>query len=226
MQQDKPLTLKPNTTYEFSYWVKTEKATSMKQYVTVRQNKEDGTDTSLNTYLTLRQLSGNVEWTQVAFRFETEADTAKVDFWFIFTGEDNGATVWYDNVTLKETERSTDKEILGFDVEVGGLPVGWTTNWDSLTPSDVEYGMTEGVDGKAVSVKKLTDAEGVAILVSKTLAVEPNTSYEVSFWIKANDASAYNYIFIHQYAENGDAENAWFGHRQSIGSMGKRIGRK
>ena len=40
LQQDKPLTLKPNTTYEFSYWVKTEKATSMKQYVTVRQNKD------------------------------------------------------------------------------------------------------------------------------------------------------------------------------------------
>lgn len=209
LQQMTPIAVKANQTYEFSYWIKTKDAANMKQYAIVRQFQEDGKETKQNTYLSPRTVNGNLEWTQVVFRFTTEKDASLVNFWLTFTTDDGKSTVWYDDVALKETDPSSDKDILGFEVEVGGLPHGWFTLWDSLTPKDVEFGMTKGVEGKAVSVKKLTNAKGVAILSSKQLDVAPNTSYELSYWIKSNDASTYNYIFLHQYSQSGEAENAW-----------------
>lgn len=226
LQQVTPIAVKSNQTYEFSYWIKTKDAENMKQYVIVRQFQKDGKETNQNTFLTPRTVNGNLEWTQVVFRFTTEKDTALANFWLTFTTDDKNATVWYDDVSLKEAMPSSDEDILGFEVEVGGLPDGWFTAWDSLTPKDVQYGMTKGVAGKAVSVKKLTDSKGIALLVSKQLDVKPNTSYELTYWIKSDDASTYNYVFIHQYTQNGEAENAWIWPATTYWQYGKTAWKK
>ena len=68
--------------------MKTDKAASMKQYVIIRQYKEDGSETAKNTFLTPQQLTGNMEWTQVTFNFTTEPDATKANFWFVFDCED------------------------------------------------------------------------------------------------------------------------------------------
>ena len=221
LQQEANVPVKAGATYEFSYWVKTANAPSMRQYAVVHQCRADGSDTAANAWLTPQTVFGNTGWKQVAFRFEAEADAAQVNFLMAFSGKDSGAAVWYDNVALTEKEPSTEEEILGFDVEVAGLPSGWNLSWDILTPADMEYGMTAGVKGKAISAKKLTDADGFGVLISKALPVEPNTSYQLSYWIKANHASAYSYVFMHQYAQNADAENAWLWPSPTFWQYGK-----
>ena len=219
LKQETAIPVRPSTTYFFSYYVKTSNAQTCRQYVTVRQFKTVGGsgDTATNAYLTPKQIYGNTEWTQVSFKFTTEEDANSINFWFIFTSQENmafdqsePAMLWLDNVVFEETDTIDPMDMLGFDIGTSQFPDGWMTSYTTPKPSDVSFiWEPNGYSDKAVSITKYAD-EGAGVLISPLLSVEPSTSYELRFFIKMeNTKNASAYMFFHQYATNGDAENAF-----------------
>ena len=199
----KKLPVKPNTTYEFSYWVKTSGSydTLISNYF--RQLGADGVSraTSLtwdgNNQVTAwsdiispfwhYQVQGEVGWRQVSMSVTTGSGTYFLELRFSVNGA--GTTAWIDDVSLRKTP-----EDVNMDFESTSSVTGAPTNWHLSTGRSfnvlAEADNTVYHSGnQSYHIYKDSLLENSIIDGSGFIPVSADNTYEFSFWVSSRNCS-------------------------------------
>ena len=201
----------PSTNYILSYWVKQEGA-EVSSVPYIRQHNAAGGNASTNPYYCLAdyRVTGETNgWTQVTANFTTDADCESAYIWLAASK----GTVSFDDVSLVVKPAMVDEAVTGM-VANGNFADG-VTGWQ-------DCGIFGGTGSKEVvedldrlsHVMKITPADG--FFGTGTLeadgyyiAVQPNTEYTFSYWLKQVGASASSKVMMRQRTATGDADGAY-----------------
>jgi len=197
------LPVKPNTTYEFSYWVKTAGSYDILVTNYFRQLGADGVSkaTSLawdgNNMTTTwsdiispywhYQVQGEVDWRQVTMSVTTGKDTHFLELRFSVNG--SNTTAWIDDVSLRKTA-----EDVNFDFEATSSVTGAPTNWYLSTARSYNI-FAEADDtvyhsgSQSYHIYKDSLLEGSIIDSCGFLPVSAANTYEFSFWVSSRNCS-------------------------------------
>lgn len=196
--------VRPNTTYEFSYWTKQTGSYSATSALAFRQSKADqiseamsvtydaktenyqGKSAVISPYWTY-QVQGEVGWRQVRMSITTGPETEYVDFRFIVLGENT--TTYIDDVSLKEATKD-----INFDFETVSASSLAPQNWymSMARNQEVEFKTDSSVyhsGSKSLYIKKDSLLEKTLVESSACFEVDSNNVYEWSAWITARNAS-------------------------------------
>ena len=199
----KKLPVKPNTTYEFSYWVKTQGSydTLVSNYF--RQLAADGVNkaTSLtwdgNNQVTAwsdiispywhYQVQGEVGWRQVTMSVTTGNGCYFLELRFSVNGA--GTYAWFDDVSLRETAQDVN---LDFETtsSVTGAPINWHLSTARSSEVLAEADDTMYHSGKqSYHIYKDSLLENSIIDSSAFIPVSPDNTYEFSYWVSSRNCS-------------------------------------
>ncbi|MBI5289539.1 MAG: hypothetical protein HY873_11270 [Chloroflexi bacterium] len=166
--------VQPHMHYVLSGWIKT-------------QNVTGGAGANLGLYGTWDRstgLYGTNNWTFVTFPFSSGTNSqvtigARLGHW----SATSTGTVWFDDLRLELGFLSNG----GFEDGAGSMPVNWSTS--AWTPSTATFtwdssNFVEGTRSAKIAASGTNDAYW-----SQTIAVQPNTDYILSGWIKTQSVS-------------------------------------
>ena len=199
----KKLPVKPNTTYEFSYWVKTDGSydTLISNYF--RQFAADGVSkaTSLtwdgNNQVTAwsdiispywsYQVQGEVGWRQVTMAVTTGEGAHFVELRFSVNGA--GTYAWIDDVSFRETVKDVN-----LDFETTSSVTGAPANWHlSMARSYETFAQTDTTvyhsGSQSYHILKDSLLENVIIESCAYIPVSAANTYEFSFWVSSRNCS-------------------------------------
>ena len=199
----KKLPVQPNTTYEFSYWIKTSGSYDTLVTNYFRQLAADGVSkaTSLawdgNNMVTTwsdiispywhYQVQGEVEWRQVTMSVTTGTGCYFLELRFSANG--SNTTAWIDDVSLRKAT-----EDVNMDFETTSSVTGAPENWHLSTARSynlfAEADNTVYHSGKqSYHIYKDSLLENSIIDSSAFLPVSPDNTYEFSFWVSSRNCS-------------------------------------
>lgn len=217
------LPVKGGQAYEATYYMKGTNDT-VHRGIMLTQLKEDGVSTVDNKdaiYVSLTGVDGEIkDWSKVYAEF-TAAPDAKyvrvslvvVDRKSYASGKEHNlydekeAVTWFDAFSM--TEAKAETELIkngGFEkVSFGTTPIAWNTF--ALTDGvenkkDFTIGVTpNGQTGNGLSMVK-RGAGYAAAHPSTHILIEPGQSYELSYWVKATNATNCSHgIAVQQFAD-------------------------
>lgn len=190
------VTLQPNTNYEFSGWIKTQGVPFMHQTI------DAGANLSTSAAFQLPRshgLYGVNDWTYVSFNFNS-AHWTELTF-LARIGYSAGTalgTAWFDDLKLVPITRSIDPYNLLWN--------GSFEDGNFVGPLAVPYGWKQDLQGQAiihwVDNEAFQGKRSVFIACptycstsyEQMVAVQPNTDYLLSGWIKTQDVSHTNHL--------------------------------
>ncbi len=201
--RSKVIPVLPNTTYEFTYWVKTEGSYDVLVSNYFRQLAADGVSraTSLtwdgNNQVTTwsdiispywhYQVQGEVDWRQVAMSVTTGKDTYFLELRFSINGSDTYA--WLDDMTFRQTVRDVN-----MDFEETSPSTGAPANWYLSTARS--YNLFAESDttvfhsgGQSLHIFKDSLLESNVLDSCAYLPVSADNVYEFSFWVSSRNCS-------------------------------------
>ena len=197
------LPVQPNTTYEFSYWVKTTGSYDTLVTNYFRQLAADGVSkaTSLtwdgNNMVTTwsdtispywhYQVQGEVGWRQVTMSVTTGNGTHFLELRFSVNG--SNTTAWIDDVSLRKAVKDVN-----LDFETTSSVTGAPANWHLSTARS--YNLFAEADdtvyhsgSQSYHIFKNSLLENSIIDSSAFLPVSSNNTYEFSFWVSSRNCS-------------------------------------
>ncbi len=199
----KKLPVQPNTTYEFSYWVKTSGSYDILVTNYFRQLGADGVSkaTSLawdgNNQVTTwsdiispywhYQVQGEVGWRQVSMSVTTGSSTYFMELRFSVNG--SNTTAWIDDVSLRKTV-----EDVNLDFEATSSVTGAPANWYLSTARSYNI-FAEADDtvyhsgSQSYHIYKDSLLESSIIDSCGFIPVSPDNTYEFSFWVSSRNCS-------------------------------------
>ena len=199
----KKLPVQPNTTYEFSYWVKTSGNYDILVSNYFRQLGADGVSkaTSLawdgNNMVTTwsdiispywhYQVQGEVGWRQVTMSVTTGKGTHFLELRFSVNGANTYA--WIDDVSLRRTAQDVN---LDFETtsSVTGAPINWHLSTARSHNVFAEADREVYHSGKqSYHLYKDSLLESSIIDGSGFVPVSPDNTYEFSFWVSSRNCS-------------------------------------
>ena len=199
----KKIPVQPNTTYEFSYWVKTSGSYDILVSNYFRQLGADGISkaTSLawdgNNMVTTwsdiispywhYQVQGEVGWRQVTMSVTTGKGTHFLELRFSVNGANTYA--WIDDVSLRRTAQDVN---LDFETtsSVTGAPINWYLSTARSHNVFAEADREVYHSGKqSYHIYKDSLLENNIIDSSAFIPVSPDNTYEFSFWVSSRNCS-------------------------------------
>lgn len=211
--------VKPNTTYEFTYWTK---QTGDYQGFTsqfFRQLQKDGvtesmTQTwdgnqmklvetaSISKYWTY-QVQGQVGWRQISMAITTSDDTYYIEPRFFIKGEN--MKVFFDDVTLSKCKDNPNLDF-EYSSKVTGAPQNWYMSMGRSMETTFEADSSLYHSGsQSLHVVKDSLLEKQLIDSAAYLKLEKDSIYEFSFWVNSRNCSpdATLRMDLHLYREDG-----------------------
>ena len=199
----KKLPVQPNTTYEFSYWVKTTGSydTLVSNYF--RQLAADGVSkaTSLawdgNNMVTTwsdiispywhYQVQGEVGWRQVTMSVTTGSGCYFLELRFSVNGANT--TAWIDDVSLRQAVKDVNLDFESTS-SVTGAPSNWYLSTARSYNIFAEADNTVYHSGKqSYHIFKDSLLESSIIDSCAFVPVSPDNTYEFSFWVSSRNCS-------------------------------------
>ncbi len=199
----KKLPVQPNTTYEFSYWVKTTGSYDTLVTNYFRQLAADGVSkaTSLawdgNNMVTTwsdiispywhYQVQGEVGWRQVTMSVTTGSGCYFLELRFSING--SNTTAWIDDVSLRRAVQDVN---LDFETtsSVTGAPANWYLSTARSYNIFAEADNTVYHSGsQSYHIYKDSLLENSIIDSSAFLPVSSDNTYEFSFWVSSRNCS-------------------------------------
>ncbi len=186
--------LQPNTDYEFSGWVKTQGIPFTNQVVDAGANLSTSGAFLLPTS---HGIYGTSDWTYVSLNFNS-ADKVGLSL-FARLGYYSGTTVgtaWFDDLKLVQISRTTDPNSMLWNgsFEEGGYfaPFAAPHGWAEDRQGQRYLTWTEDTAYFGQRSVAIDCPNYCASLYSQLVAVQPNTNYLLSGWIKTADVSHTN----------------------------------
>ncbi|MCU6711254.1 DNRLRE domain-containing protein [Paenibacillus sp. J5C_2022] len=174
--------VKGDTTYELTAWVKLDQLASSDRGATIRLQFYDQAYNSVGSSLFAGNWTGTQDWRKITYSFRTPADTTRLhveNFLWNAVG-----TVWFDNMTLTELKPWESANMLlnpSLDSVVNGFPEAWSKQTNSGAPV-FEAELLQPYAGEAalrISAEAPTRAK-----ISQTVSIQANKDYYLSFWVK------------------------------------------
>ena len=200
--QSNQFAIQPNTEYKVTYWEKVDLAGQA--YVTVYQfNAAGGVAQSENYNVVYNNAS--TDWTQKEFTFTTasSATAMRVDL-YINAG---AGIAYFDEVTVAPTKAEEPEPTP--DAAANLAPNGdfekQFENWQKVNHGS--YGsveMSSSAHGGNYALKLThTGTDGQTVGANSNLiAVEPNTSYTLTYWHKI-ESRAQSYLYVYMHSPSG-----------------------
>ena len=199
----KLLPVKPKTTYEFSYWVKIDGNYDSSCTPHFRQIAEDGVNSAtslawdgnnqvavysemISPFWTY-QVYGNIDWRQVSMSVTTGPDTHFLELRMTVVGANTHAYI--DDVSLRETVEDVN---LDFErtSSVTGAPMNWYISGGGSQNIVSESDTTMYHSGKqSYHIVKDSLLERTMIDSCAYIPVDPDMTYEFSFWVSSRNCS-------------------------------------
>ncbi|MBQ6832644.1 MAG: beta-galactosidase [Oscillospiraceae bacterium] len=199
----KKIAVQPDTTYEFSYWIKTSGNYDTLVTNYFRQLAADGVSkaTSLawdgNNMTTTwsdiispywhYQVQGEVGWRQVTMSVTTGKNTHFLELRLSVNG--SNTTAWFDDVSLRQAPQTVN-----MDFETTSAVTGAPANWHLSTARS--YNIFAEADNmvyhsgeQSYHIYKDSLLENSIIDSSAYLPVSPDNTYEFSFWVSSRNCS-------------------------------------
>lgn len=211
--------VKPNTTYEFTYWTKQSGDYQGFTSQFFRQLKKDGVteamtynwdgnqmklveSASISKYWTY-QVQGEVGWRQISMSLTTSDDCYYIEPHFLIKGTD--MKVWFDDVTLT---KCTQDPNLDFEKtsKITGAPQNWYMSMGrALTVGFNTDSKVYHSGGQSLHVKKDSLHEKQLIDNAAYMKIEKDKVYEFSFWVNSRNCSpdATLRMDLHLYKADG-----------------------
>lgn len=200
--------VEPDTTYEFSYWIKTDGEYYSTVFPRIYQKKEDGSAASGIVYTTAnstyRTISGTItfpwtlrtygttDWKQVRYYFQTAEDAATVSLNLSISGQFTSVSV--DHVTIEKKEPVVNLDFE--EADENGKPESWyLTDVFSLNPELRQDTSVWHSGGSSVYVNLDANTKSQRLSNSKLIPItaEGDTRvYELSFWVASRNANSKN----------------------------------
>ncbi len=192
--------LKPNTTYRITFWVKGENVSASGEHINLRlmlSPVDDlwwtvpiGSQSGERQYLVFQAYdSGTFDWTRKTFTFTTES-WQKFGMLYMQLRNTDG-TVWYDDVSIQEADLVADG---GFEAHTNNALHYWdiityTATANATLDQSVSH---SGNNSVRLQVNDATSLNYASVQTSSPniFLLEPNSSYTLSFWIKGQNVSA------------------------------------
>ena len=195
--------VQPNTTYEFTYWVKTSGNYDALVGNYFRQLAADGVNkaTSLtwdgNNQVTTwsdiisphwnYQVQGEVGWRQVSMSVTTGTGCYFLEFRFTVSG--SNTTAWIDDLTIRQTVKDVN---LDFEEtsSVTGAPANWYLSTARAYEVNAKVDNTVYHSGKqSYYIKKDSLLESNIVESCAFIPVSADNTYEFSFWVSSRNCS-------------------------------------
>ena len=203
--------LKPNTTYDLSYYVKNKDFEGATGYVgLVKENGEfvEGKEDLLPFFV--GEDFGSA-WKRLEYRFTTDNETEKVyarftiHTWASAPKQEN-ATLYIDEFVLEEVPTNGINDG-SFDASFEKAYKGKLTNWkieSSANKVAVSAGKEAHTGTVSAQFTSETTEQGYQTLTSNVISLEPNTSYDISYYRKSLEfLGATGYVSVIKADENG-----------------------
>ena len=195
--------VKPNTTYQFTYWTK---QTGDYQGISTQffhQLKKDGVteamsptfdgnkmqivqSASISPYWTY-QVQGQVGWRQVSLSFTTGKDTHYVEPRFLLMG--GNVKTWFDDVTLTKVKQNPNLDFENTS-KITGAPENWYMSMARSLNVKFESDSSLYHSGrKSLHVVKDSLHEKVTIDNAALFKVNKDSIYEFSFWVNSRNCA-------------------------------------
>ena len=188
--------VKPDTTYDISYYVKNVDFIGATGYVSVFKNGDPGAPIGKLDLLPffVGDSSFGTDWKQLKGQFTTDSETTSVVLRFTVhtwaaSSDTTGKTLYIDDVAVEEmpvpplvNDGSFDSGFEIVDPNYNTLP-----NWALNNTASNAISATAGTDAHSGnSSLQLTAAEKGTYqqIVSNPVPVEPNTTYDLSYFVK------------------------------------------
>ncbi len=215
--------VEPNTTYDVSFFVKNVNLNGGSGYVTVRDDADPvdndhflGSMRNLVNFVAKEDNAG--QWIRYSGSFTTGPKTEKIFLQFTVTSKTiaspvAGSRLYIDDVLVEHHDDDLDG---GFEKVTFGVLKNWTYRLDLA--SEVKKTIqavptTKAFSGNyAMKLENTSKELGYQEVVSKTVTLEPNTTYNISYYMKNVDfAGAVGYVAAY------DAKTKeWMGARKDL----------
>ncbi|MBO5049167.1 MAG: hypothetical protein J6C41_01895 [Oscillospiraceae bacterium] len=190
------LEVKPDTTYDISYYVKNVDFIGATGYVSVFKNGDPGAPIGKLDLLPffVGDSSFGTDWKQLKGQFTTDSETTSVVLRFTVhtwavASDTTGKTLYIDDVAVEEmpvpplaNDGSFDSGFEIVDPNYNTLP-----NWALNNTASNAISATAGTDAHSgnSSLQLMASEKGTyQQIVSNPVPVEPNTTYDLSYFVK------------------------------------------
>lgn len=197
------VTVKPNTTYDISYYVKNQNFLGATGYVSVRT--EDGAwiggrEDLVSFYVTD---DFGTDWKKLEGRFTTDGDTTELIVRFTVhswvQAPVKGATLFIDDLSIDEVPASAANDGSldeSFEKTYKNKLTNWTVGGEAngivATAGTVAHTGKSSLQFTSPSKK-----QGYQVAESNVVKVEPNTTYDISYYLKnKNFTGATGYVSV------------------------------
>jgi len=179
--------VEPNTEYTVVGWIKTENVDPGTGFGAQFNVHELGQD-SLTEPVT-----GTQDWTRVTSTINSgDNEQLQINALMGGWGESTG-TAWFDDVLLIGPEKEAPNIVSNPGIEEtegdgGTSPVDWYT--ETYNAADVEFNVDDSVTHSGDYSARIDSDGGADASWSQDIEVQPNTTYEVTYWIKTENLDA------------------------------------
>jgi hypothetical protein len=176
------ITVKPNTEYRLSGWIKTENVTH------TLETYDAGANLSLfdpYSFIYSVGLFGTNNWKNVSMTFNTGSNTeisiaCRLGMWI---GSSSGVA-WFDDLSLEEI--GPNNMVVNGSFENGaGLPSSWNSSaWE---PSEAAFTWVSTQSHSGTRSVKITSSIANDARWTQKISIQPYTNYRLSGWIKTSN---------------------------------------